>query len=64
MAKMLKLEGIFTSIAIKCHRHERLAVLQMFALFFCLEHVKTLKSVWETLSTSKFRTKRRSTAEK
>ena len=64
MAKMLKLEGIFTSIAIKCHRHERLAVLQMFALLFCLEHVKTLKSVWEKLFTSKFRTKRRSTDEK
>ena len=64
LAKMLKLEGIFTSIAIKCHRHEGLAVLQMFALLFCLEHVKTLKSVREKLSTSKFKTKRRSTDEK
>ena len=48
--KLPKLELISSTVAIECHRYERLAVLKMFARLFCFEQVKALTNVWEKLT--------------
>ena len=41
--RMSELQEIFTTVAIVCHRHERLAVCKMFSPLLCFEHEKTSK---------------------
>ena len=47
--RMPKLQEIFTTVAIVCHRYERLAVLQNVFASFCLERVMKLKNVSKKL---------------
>ena len=58
--KMPELEEIFTTVAIVCHRYERLAVLQNVFAITCFEQVKALNYFSEELSSSKIKKKRRS----
>ena len=62
--KMPKLEEIFITVAIACHRYERLAVLEMFLRLFCFEQVKALKNFSGKLYTSLIKEERRSKDEK
>ena len=39
-----KLQEIFTTVAIVCHRYERLAACQIFSPLFCFEQEKKLKT--------------------
>ena len=56
--KIPKLEEIFTTVAIECHRYERLAVLKMFSQLYCFMQVKALaENFLEKLYTSKVKTK-------
>lgn len=42
---MPKLKETFTKDSIMCHRHERLAVLEMFTQSFCFQQVKALEGL-------------------
>ena len=47
--RMPKLQEIFTTVAIVCHRYEKLAVLQNVWPLFCFEQEKTLKNLSKKL---------------
>ena len=50
---MPKLQEIFTTVAIVCHRYEKLAVLQNVWPLFCFEQEKTLKNLSKKLYVDK-----------
>ena len=56
--KIPKLEEIFTTVAIECHRYQRLAVSKMFSQLYCFMQVKAFaENFLEKLYTSKMKTK-------
>ena len=61
--RMPKVQEIFTTVSVVCHRYERLAVLQMFSPSFCLERVKMLKNVSKKRHEYKLRQGRKEEAE-
>ena len=61
--RMPKVQEIFTTVSVVCHRYERLPVLQMFSPSFCLERVKMLKNVSKKRHEYKLRQGRKEEAE-
>ena len=49
--RMPKVQEIFTTVAIACHRYERLAV-SMFSPLFCFKQEKTLRNISKTVTRS------------
>ena len=61
--RMPKVQEIFTTVSVVCHRYERLTVLPMFSPSFCLERVKVLKNVSKKPHEYKLRQGRKEEAE-
>ena len=61
--RMPKVQQIFKTVSVVCHRYERLAVLQMFSSSFCLGRVKMLKNVSKERHEYKLRQGRKEEAE-
>ena len=61
--RMSKVQEIFTTVSVVCHRYERLTVLPMFSPSFCLERVKVLKNVSKKPHEYKLRQGRKEEAE-